>query len=241
MLIAILSDIHGNLEAFQQVIAHMEGRSPDMVICLGDLIGYGPDPDEVVRLFQHNRYKSVLGNHEAALQNQRIRNWFNFPARKNSLETEKLLSSESYDFCCALPENMTFANALFVHGFPPASVLRYVTMASEGDLRKYFENTDVHLCFVGHTHELLVFCWDGVSVQRDHLGQEKYRLDPKNRYIINVGSVGQPRDGTKRAKYILWDTISDHLEIIGVPYDNAATARKIRDRGFPEAFWRRLL
>ncbi len=241
MLIAILSDIHGNLEAFQKVIDHMEAQQPEKVICLGDLIGYGPDPDEVVRLFRYKGYLSVLGNHEAALQNQRMRNWMNFPARENSIETEKLLSRESFDFCCALPENLTVENALFVHGFPPASVLRSVTMASDSDLKNYFISTDTDLCFVGHTHELLIFCWDGKSLKRESLDQDTYQLHRQHKYIINTGSVGQPRDGSNSAKYILWDTVRHRLEIIRIEYDYRSTARKIQKRGFSEAFGRRLL
>lgn len=241
MLIAVLSDIHGNLEAFQKVIDHIEKQNPDKVICLGDLIGYGPNPDEVVRLILRRRYLSVIGNHEAALQSKRIRNLFNFPSRKNSIETEKLLSAESFDFCCSLPENLTVGNALFVHAFPPASVLRYITMASDRALKTYFATADTDLCFVGHTHELLIFCSDGRSLKRESLNRETYRLDPEKKYIINAGSVGQPRDGTNTAKYLLWDTAAHRLEIIRLPYDHATTVKKIQERGFPEAFGRRLL
>ena len=130
MRIAILSDIHGNLEAFQAVITDLETQQMDNVICLGDLIGYGPDPEDVVTLFQGKGYFSVLGNHEAALHTKKMREWLNFQARENSLHTEKLLSPRSINFCCGLKKSATFAGALCVHGFPPASVLKYVIATS---------------------------------------------------------------------------------------------------------------
>jgi predicted phosphodiesterase len=240
MMIAILSDIHGNLEAFQAVIDDMEARKPGRVICLGDLIGYGPDPDEVVRLFRKKGYLSVLGNHEAALQSRSVRNRLNEQVRKNSIETEKLLSRQSHAFCRGLPNNMTVENALFVHGFPPSSVLRYVSMASDSELVNYFKEAETDICFVGHSHDLCSYCWAGDSLKKEKLDKETYRLHRGKKYIVNVGSVGQPRDGTNSAKYILWESEAYRLEIIRIPYDYKTTSRKIEARGFPEIYARRL-
>lgn len=240
MLNAILSDIHSNLEAFLSVIKDLEKRFPDNVICLGDLIGYGPDPEEIVQLFQEKSYLSVLGNHEAALADAKMRNWLNFQAKENSIQTERLLSQESLDFCCGLPKDLIFENALFVHGFPPDSVLSYVTMIPDKDIISYFEQSFQDLIFVGHTHDLLVISWDGSRLKRERLVGGKYRLQEGLKYIINAGSVGQPRDGDNCAKYLLWNTEYNSIEVVRVPYDFKATSRKIQERGFPDAYGQRL-
>ncbi len=240
MQIAVLSDIHGNLEAFLAVIADLENRNPQMVICLGDLIGYGPNPDEVVTILRQKSYLSIQGNHEAALHNETMRNWLNFQALENSFATEKLLSAENHDYCCRLQKSLVIGNILFVHGFPPSSLLRYVSTASDNDLLKYFSAAVADMCFVGHTHELQIVSWDTIHLKRNFLLQKRYPLRPDYRYIINAGSVGQPRDATKGAKYLLWDTKTYSLEVVSIDYDYRTTQQKIRERGFPEVYGLRL-
>ncbi len=240
MQIAVLSDIHGNLEAFLAVIADLERRNPEMVICLGDLIGYGPNPDEVVSLFRQKEYISIQGNHEAALQNKAVRNWLNFQALENSFATEKLLSAENHDYCCRLQLNLVIDNLFFVHGFPPSSLLRYISTASDNDLQAYFRQAKTDVCFVGHTHELQLISWDTGTLKRENLREKRYPLRAGYKYIVNAGSVGQPRDYTRGAKYLLWDTKTYSLEIVSIDYDYHTTQQKIRERGFPEAYGLRL-
>jgi predicted phosphodiesterase len=240
MLVAILSDIHANLEAFKAVISDLEKRQPDQVVCLGDLIGYGPDPEEVVRLFNEMGYISVMGNHEAVLEEEALRRWFNFQARENSLVTEKLLSSESLEFCRSLPRSLQREGAVFVHGFPPDSSLIYLNRLPDYEIISFLKKTDHGLFFVGHTHNLFVFCWDGTLLTRDFFGKENYRLQNGSKYIVNAGSVGQPRDGDNRAKYLLWDTENGLIEAVRISYDYKTTARKIIDRGFPADYAFRL-
>lgn len=241
MLIAVLSDIHGNLEALQAVIECLDTRNPDEVICLGDLIGYGPNPEEVVQLFIDKGYLAVLGNHEAAILDPKIRKWLNFQAQENSIQTEKLLSQRSLEYCRKLKKNINMHNAMFVHGFPPTSVLQYITYKSEEALQKFFaKNSSADLFFVGHTHDLFITSWDGASVEKLKFPTEVFQLQPHCKYIVNAGSVGQPRDGNNAAKFILWDTHKKILEAVQVPYDFKATTKKIKERGFPEAYGYRL-
>jgi predicted phosphodiesterase len=240
MLVAIVSDIHGNLEAFQAVINDMDSRKPDVVINLGDLIGYGPDPEEVVQLFRQKGFLSVLGNHEAVLVEKRIRNWFNFQAKDNSVQTEQMLRAESIDFCRGLQRSLIVAGGVFVHGFPPDSVLHYLNRKSDKEVCAFFNNTDQDLFFVGHTHDLKVVSWDGFHLQRETFVDRKYNLQHGYKYIINAGSVGQPRDGDNSAKYLLWQTEINLIEVKYIRYDWQMTAGKIRERGFPEAYAQRL-
>jgi len=240
MRIAVLSDIHGNLEAFQAVIVDMEKQQIDKVVCLGDLIGYGPDPEEVVALFQKKCFFSVLGNHEAALQTKKMRDWLNFQARENSLHTEKLLSPQSISYCCGLKKSALFGDALCVHGFPPSSVVKYLTTIPESEIVSFFQKGDTPLCFVGHSHELLMVSWENQKLQKETLTKGLYVLSASAQYLINAGSVGQPRDGNNNAKYLIWDSEKSTIEVRYIPYDIKTTIRKINDRGFPQVYGLRL-
>jgi predicted phosphodiesterase len=240
MILAILSDIHANLEAFEAVVEDLNKQKPDKVICLGDLIGYGPDPEETVQLFRQKNYISILGNHEAALKGKKMRNWLNFQAKENSEQTENLLSLENIQFCRDLEVTASIHDMLFVHGFPPDSIRRYVTMVKRPELQSHFLTSAYRLCFVGHSHDLLLFEWNGKDVTQEKLCQKRYNLDKGRKYLINAGSVGQPRDGENSAKYLIFDTDTFTLEVFFVPYDYEKTVRKIEQRGFPEAYGLRL-
>ena len=240
MRVAILSDIHGNLEALQAVLADIDRQSVDAVICLGDLIGYGPDPDAVVHSIVEHGIESIIGNHETALTSARDRNWMNFQARENNIATAELLSLMALDYCISLPRTLSRFNALFVHGFPPDSVLRYLSLLADGDIRKALKTAAERICFVGHTHELSLVSVMGDSVTRRQLNEGSYQLDPRTRYFVNAGSVGQPRDGNKKSKYVLWDAGSNRLEVRALTYPSHLTAEKILERGFPASYAMRI-
>ncbi len=240
MKIAVLADIHGNLEAFEAVRRDLKAQGVQRVIGLGDNIGYGPDPEAVMCRMRQLGYQSVLGNHEFALVDPRGRRWLNFQAAENNIKTEKLLSHKNKEFCRCLPTHLAFDNAHFVHGYPPDSVFRYLDRQSDEKIATLFASAHAAFFFVGHTHRLqLVTGHDGV-VSRRVLGRETVVLLPDAQYIINCGSVGQPRDGDKRAKYILWDMENRLLEVRFVEYDNERTMQKIRDLGFPDVYALRL-
>lgn len=238
--IAVLSDIHGNLEAFEAVHADLKRLGADKVICLGDNIGYGPDPEAVVRRLLQLGYESTLGNHEFALMDARGRRWLNFQAAENNIETEKLLSAESRAYCCSLPTSLKFENGLFVHGYPPDSVFRYLEKQSDQKIGDLLTATPASVIFLGHTHRLLQVYQENDVIIRRSLGREKVICRPDQKYIFNCGSVGQPRDGDNRAKYLLWDQGRSEVEVRFVIYDNETTMNKIRKRGFPEIYALRL-
>ncbi len=240
MKIAVLSDIHGNLEALDAVCKDLQQTDAGRVICLGDLVGYGPDPEEVVSRIRKLGFESILGNHEAALASKRARGRMNFQAKENNISTESLLSEESLHYCCQLPQTITVDDALFVHGCPPDSVNSYLYMMPDKKVVKTFSNSSAKLFFVGHTHELKLVFLEDSKVVRQELGQGIRKLDPEQKYLINCGSVGQPRDGDNRAKYLLWDQELWNLEVRAVHYDIKMTAEKIIDRGFPKTFAERL-
>jgi len=194
----------------------------------------------VVCRLQQLAYLSVLGNHEFALMDERGRRWLNFQAAENNIETEKLLSVENKKYCCQLPPFLAFANAHFVHGYPPDSVFRYLNRQSDAKIAALFASTSPVLFFLGHTHKLELVTGKNGLITRRALGQETVIFAPDEKYIVNCGSVGQPRDGDSRAKYFLWDSDKRQLEVRFIDYDNEKTMQKIRDRGFPESYAIRL-
>ncbi|MFH0781678.1 MAG: metallophosphoesterase family protein [Pseudomonadota bacterium] len=240
MKVAVLSDIHGNLEAFEAVTSDIQRRGADRVVCLGDNIGYGPDPEEVVRQIRELEYVSILGNHEFALLDIRARRWMNFQAAENNVATAKLLSEENLAYCCTLPKYLAINYAYFVHGFPPASLFRYLNRQPDERLAALFATASFSLYFLGHTHKLELVRQEQEVIVRRPLGEERLELQPGETYVINAGSVGQPRDGDNCAKYLFWDMAEASLEVHFIPYDYRTTMEKIRAMDFPDAYAARL-
>ncbi|MFO7816276.1 MAG: metallophosphoesterase family protein [Desulfovibrionales bacterium] len=237
--IAVISDVHANLEALEAVWTDIQKHMPDRVICLGDIVGYGPDPEEVIRFFMQRNIPTVSGNHELGVAGKTDLHDFN-PFGLQAIEISKsLLSEECKKYLAALPQSIHEGELCFVHGFPPDSAHTYLFEADSYMLKKAFEKNPFSHCFVGHTHELELVGLEGDNLARLPLQKGKTSLE-KGRYIINCGSVGQPRDGDNRAKYVLFNRQTKDLEVRFVPYDNAATIKKLLTRGFPETYARRL-
>ena len=240
MKVAVLSDIHSNLEALEAVQEDLDLFLPDRVVCLGDIVGYGPDPEAVVSLVRRLGYSSIIGNHEAALAGNRARDWMNFQARENSISTKALLSPDNLKYCCELPVTMSIGEAHFVHGCPPDSVNTYLYLMSDEQVLETLENASCKLFFVGHTHELMLVFGERGRVVREFLPPGRKALSKSLSYVVNCGSVGQPRDGDCRAKYVIWDSVEWSLEVRAVNYDYEITAEKILARGFPRGYADRL-
>jgi predicted phosphodiesterase len=236
MKTAIISDIHGNLEALEAVLLDIAAVSPCRIVCLGDLVGYGPDPEAVVSRVTELGIICLLGNHEAALFSEKELGWLNFLARENNIATKALLSDKSLAYCAGLIRSISLENSCFVHGCPPDSILTYLYKLSDPDILKLAQKLPEQRFFAGHTHDLQLITIDQQKVIRENLPVGGRQLDDNKKYFINVGSVGSPRDGSSAAKYVLWDCGTGSLEVRGVPYDTELTAQKILERGFPRAY-----
>lgn len=240
MRIAIISDIHGNLEAFKQVLADIKKAGVDGVFCLGDNVGYGPEPEAVVQLLRQEQIPSVMGNHDLALADDAYLTWFNQLAQQSLILTRDCMSTESLEYCKTLPMNRVVDNCLCVHGCPPDSAMTYIFEPSHYELGLIIESLEQDICFIGHTHLLELYRYDGRKIHQNVLGEEKIRLNHTDRYLINVGSVGQPRDEDRQAKYVIYNVRERFLEVRFVRYDIAVTANKILELGWPEYHARRL-
>lgn len=241
MRIAILSDIHANLEAFQAVLDDMDRQAPDAVVSLGDNVGYGADPDAVLALLRERGIPSVMGNHEHGLTAPGGMDWFNPTARKAVERTAELLAPESLAYISTLPPFLIMAGARFVHGMPPDKTHQYFFKYNDKALLRLFDAMPERIAFVGHTHMLEYARFDGRELERGELSKGKRLLDPASRYILNVGSVGQPRDGDKRAKYVLFDPDAPSIDARFIPYGAKTAADKILAAGMPEQYARKLL
>ena len=240
MKLAVISDIHGNLEALKEVLADIDFKGIETVVCLGDNIGYGPEPDLVIKLLRSRKIPSLMGNHELGLVDKDNLHGFNPLAKLSLLQTEKFLSQESLAYLKTLSTNMFVEGCLLVHGFPPDSVSTYLFQFSRTQLPKIFKKMEYDLCMVGHTHELLLIsCTEG-RVSKARLSEGVQTLAAESKYIVNVGSVGQPRDGNNNAKYVIWESKTRTLEVRFVPYDIRKTAEKIIAIGLPKAHADRL-
>lgn len=239
MKIAIISDIHGNATALKAVIDDINSFTVDLVISLGDNIGYGPEPEEVINLLREKNIPSVIGNHELAINRPKFLSWFN-PSAKTSLEkTKHLISKSTIDYISKLSYCMVLGNCRFVHGFPPGSATIYIFELSDEKIQAALKKMNEWICFVGHTHMLEVISFDGDKISRRPLEQEEIQVNALEKYLINVGSVGQPRDGDNQAKYVIWDSSTSTVNVRYVSYDISDTVQKIYRLGLPEQHaWR---
>ncbi|MCG8532477.1 MAG: metallophosphatase family protein [Desulfovibrionales bacterium] len=243
MQVAILSDIHGNYEAFSSVLEDMDTYFPDVadIISLGDIVGYGPNPEECVRLLRKRGICSVAGNHELGVGRTKYRACFNAQSLEVVRLTHDLLSQGSVEFLRTLPLVLSRHGSLFVHGLPPRSAFQYLWELDDEKIIQKFTRFLEQIAFVGHTHNLGVVKYADGVVSRQKLPEGFHRLDTTSRYMVNVGAVGQPRDGDPRAKYLVWETRTHELVVRYVPYDIAETVRKMLELGIPQRYADRLL
>jgi diadenosine tetraphosphatase ApaH/serine/threonine PP2A family protein phosphatase len=255
MRIALLSDIHSNYEAFSAVAADLASQNVGGICILGDIIGYGADPSPVLSgvmaMFGHGDSMlprefaalaglgkaMVLGNHDAAAVKADIVHCFNPRARAVTEWTKERLVEEEIRFLSALPLTAEVEGAALFHSSPEAPAdFSYILGAA--DARIALENSDNGLVFIGHTHRPAIYEFSGEM--RTLELNEDVNIRAGARYIVNVGSVGQPRDRDNRAAYLLWDTERNTLRLKRVEYDIEAAANKIIAAGLPKELGERL-
>lgn len=241
MRIAVISDIHGNFEALGRCMEDIERSGVDRVVNLGDAIGYGPQPEEVLDLLEKQGIPNILGNHELAVLDKKYRDYFSPQALCSLEQTLKYLTPASLQYLKSLPAYRELEGALMVHGCPPDSPTEYLNHMSFPEIKEIFTSNDFNIAFVGHTHRIMLMGYDGKDLQFNPMQQETIQLRSKYRYIVNAGAVGQPRDGDPRAKYVIWDSERKTLQIRRVDYDVDRVIALIDERGFLRRDAERLL
>jgi len=227
---AVLSDIHGNLEALQAVLADAAPRT-DAVLSLGDLVGYGADPLACVEIVAERAQRITCGNHDHAVAGLLGLDWFNPHARAAAEWTRERLDDDHRAYLGGLPLVVEVGDATLVHASPDRpDEWEYLVTAQDGF--DAFPAFATRLCFIGHSH--LPGAWSLGSTGPEHLsGPVDLEFVRGRRYIVNVGSVGQPRDRDPRAAYAIWDAEAGTVAIRRVVYDLEAARQKILDGGLP--------
>lgn len=229
MRFAIISDIHSNLEALTAALKLIDAQSVDEFVCLGDIVGYGANPNECIALIRERCSIIVRGNHDAAALDLSVADGFSENARIAAQWTAKSLSPESKNFLMKLPLTATNDDALFVHA-SPVDPPEWNYIFSVFDAMEAFKAFPQRICFIGHSHAPGVF-----SEKRkiNHITKD-------DRFIINVGSIGQPRDGNPRLSFGIFDTVAWSYKNFRGDYDRATAAEKIMNAGLPRALAERL-
>lgn len=237
MRYGIIADIHGNFEALKATLEALSKEKIDKYFCLGDIVGYGANPKECIASIRELNPETVAGNHDWASVDLFNIDYFTPVARESILWTQNQLTSKDRQFLKALKLIHQEDDITLVHGtLERAGEFEYLLDLSLAG--KSFSVLKTKLCFVGHTHRPLIFIQDGESYRVSP--QQKLALKPKERYIINPGSVGQPRDGNPQSAYLVYDSQRHELEIKSTSYDIAKAQKKIIDAGLPRALAERL-
>ena len=234
----MISDVHSNLEALEAVLD--DASSVDEVWCLGDVVGYGPDPNDCVETLSSRPHQCIAGNHDWATVGKLDLDDFNRDARLANLWNRDHLTPESEAYLSSLPKVLTVGEFTLVHGSPRHPIWEYVLDGATA--YESFSYFDGPVCLVGHTHVPVLF---GLGSDRKHVVDITPSLNVPvdlgaERFIINPGSVGQPRDGDTRASYIILDTEANTIEFHRVAYPLRVTQQKMIELGLPSRLVTRL-
>lgn len=241
MRYAIISDIHSNLEALDAVLTEISNLMVDEILCLGDIVGYNANPNECVEVVRKTGITCIRGNHDIGASDIEEPAHFNPPAKEALLWTRKQLTDENKRFLSSLPRELKIEDIFLFHGFIHETD-HYI--ASEDDALYNFQLLEslpgeIRLGFYGHTHVKAA-----VSLQRGKVILEEddmLKLSPWKKYLINPGSIGQPRDNEPSASFMVYNTIDEKITFHRVDYDIAAAQKKIIEAGLPAELAHRLL
>jgi diadenosine tetraphosphatase ApaH/serine/threonine PP2A family protein phosphatase len=234
MKFAIVSDIHANWQALEAVLADMP--EVDEVLCLGDVVGYGGNPNQCLDLVRERHWPTLVGNHDRACTDVDILEWFNEDAARAIEWTVGRLGADRLGWLAALPDTSEIGGeVVLVHGSPRDHIYEYILDAPTAEANLAL--IDGQVCFHGHTHVPGIFRRDnGRLVHEYEVGTFKLASTE----LVNPGSVGQPRDGNPDASYAIWDRSAGSFEFRRVAYDREGAKKAIRDAKLPERFATRL-
>lgn len=227
MKCAIISDIHANLEALNTTLQEIDKQGADRIICLGDIVGYGANPNECIETIRDRKIYSIMGNHDVVACGKKEPDNFNPIAREAALWTRYVLTKKNREFLCNLPERGEFEDFLVVHGAisdPDLYIFSTYDAIPEFNLMK-----KQSVCFFGHTHvrSYYVLQDDVITSLFDY----EIKIKPEAKYLVNPGSVGQPRDRDPRASFLTYDTEDGMVEFTRLEYDLSLAQKKIKEAG----------
>jgi len=237
--IAIITDIHANIEALTVVLQDIEARGTTEMVCLGDLVGYNANPNECVEEIRNRKIPCVMGNHDAVACGIEEPWGFNEVARHAAIWTRETLTDDNITFLRETPENQHIPGEfLGVHGSPQDRDMYLFSWAEVYSQFPHLDALGARSCFFGHTHFPGIYDENGLCSVDETGG---FSLNSNSRFFINPGSVGQPRDNDPRAAYLLFDTDTMRIQFVRVEYDIAKAADKILRSGLPKFLADRLV
>ncbi len=238
MRVALISDIHANLEALTAVIESIADQNIDRILCLGDVIGYGSDPSPCLELVNRTCDVKLMGNHEYAALGMLSSEYYHNDARKSAEWTHQRLTDYDLSIISTFEMDHTFEDIYLVHASPhEPQRWHYILQPEMAHLA--FQHMNTNLCFFGHSHLPMIFVESPGQLPRVKAGHD-FVPDRDNRYLVNVGSVGQPRDSDPRACYAIFDSKEYDVTFARVPYDVEVTQRKMKKARLPEMLIERL-
>jgi len=236
---AILSDVHANRDALDRVLADIAAASIDCVACLGDFVGYGPEPNECVERLREVASPALAGNHDLAAIGAFDPVGFNLFARVAVEWTKAALTDASRRYLETLPARADWEGLLLVHGSPRQPVHEYLLDLEAAD--DNFRAEPFSICFFGHSHYPIWFVHDGIRTRMRSLPpNQPVQLESGYRHMVNVGSVGQPRDGDPRSGFVVYDTENRTVELRRLTYSVEAVQAKMQAVDLPRPLWERL-
>ena len=232
MKFAIISDIHSNMHALSAVLEETEKYGVDRMFALGDLVGYNAYPRETVETIQKREIPSIMGNHDIVCCGLENPIWFNSTAREAALWTRKRLTPGHAEYLKGLPNEAHVDDTTYaVHGSPMSRDDYIMDLMDAINNFQHLPDRSIRICLFGHSHIPAIF--SDVGPSHDCTSAGKHSLSNRNRYFINPGSVGQPRDGDPRASFAILDLEEPSVEIIRVKYDSAAARKAVLKAGLP--------
>jgi len=225
MRYAILSDIHSNADALSAVLRELDGLDMDVLVCLGDIVGYGPSPNETCDLLRERGCIAIAGNHDEAAVSTDEADSFNSLARAAIAWTRAELTPSNREYLRSLPREYRFDSFAIVHGAP---TFHFAYIQDIADAQAAFERVTMPVTFIGHTHVAEVYYRDesGRTFHQKLSSGGRIDVTPQYRYIVNPGSVGQPRDRNPQASFAYFDDEAGYIEVRRVTYD----VMRVRER-----------
>ncbi len=238
MKFALISDIHGNLEALQKVLRDIETQGVEKIHFLGDVVGYGCNPNECVKLVNQHCDIKLLGNHDYAAMGLESTSSFNQIAQTSMQWTQSNLKKKSLEILADFEMQSKFLDYNLVHA-APGRPEDWNYILNKEQASEEFENFPESICFVGHSHLPTIFIQDADGMISQS-SRQKMQFSKDKRYIVNVGSVGQPRDNDPRSCYLIVNHEAGECEYRRVEYDIQKVQEKMRKALLPEFLIERL-
>jgi len=245
MKVILLSDIHANWEALSKISEEIYKMQPEFIIHLGDVVGYGAEPEKCCNWTKDNCNISIIGNHDAVVINKMDPAFFSLNARTAIEWTKKQTTAECISYLKKLPYTFSMDEFLFCHGSPvnPENFDYILDYYSAEDAVDYMKETPYRILFVGHSHKAFILeetDGDFELYNNSIIEEEDFYFKKDKYYVVSLGSVGQPRDGDPRSSFALLDTDEKKLRMFRHKYDVDSAAGKIKNSKLPEVLAKRL-